>query len=369
MKFILFAALTLLLLVGCGESSSFFEDQDYSDVIPKKEAVDSAVDWTKLQNRNGVTYLPNANKPFTGYAKQSYDNDQVEVLARFADGYVVRLKQWQENGIPKWEVGYMAGKVGVDQIADGGLEELLFLHNEGSATVWYENGQKKAEFNWKDGRKNGLSNGWYEEGQMERESYWKNGEMDGHFLSWHENGNKRVESNWKDGLKNGHSTVWYESGQKKTESNWKDGQKNGLSTVWYVSGQKKTESNWKDGQKNGHFSGWFENGQKNWESYWKEGVKSGLWSGWYENGIKERESYWKDGVKVGLWNGWYKNGRKARETYWKNGKFISSVGWKPNGEKCPMTNVKDGNGEVVRYCEEGNELSRLTYKDGEPLED
>ena len=34
-----------------------------------------------------------------------------------------------------------------------------------------------------------------------------------------------------------------------------------------------------------------------------------------------------------------------------------------------MTNVKDGNGEVVRYCEEGNELSRLTYKDGEPLED
>ena len=126
MKFILFAALTLLLLVGCGESSSFFEDQDYSDVIPKKEAVDSAVDWTKLQNRNGVTYLPNANKPFTGYAKQSYDNDQVEVLARFADGYVVRLKQWQENGIPKWEVGYMAGKVGVDQIADGGLEELLF---------------------------------------------------------------------------------------------------------------------------------------------------------------------------------------------------------------------------------------------------
>ena len=218
-------------------------------MIPKKEAVDSAVDWTKLQNRNGVTYLPNANKPFTGYAKQSYDNDQVEVLARFADGYVVRLKQWQENGIPKWEVGYMAGKVGVDQIADGGLEELLFLHNEGSATVWYENGQK------------------------------------------------------------------------------------------------------------------------NWESYWKEGVKSGLWSGWYENGIKERESYWKDGVKVGLWNGWYKNGRKARETYWKNGKFISSVGWKPNGEKCPITNVKDGNGEVVRYCEEGNELSRLTYKDGEPLED
>ena len=344
MKLCLHAWFTVLFVVGCGESSSSFENLSFSDVLSNKDTIESAVDWAKLQSRNGVTYLPNANKPFTGYAKQTYQNDQVEVLARFADGYLVRLKQWQENGIPKLEVGYMAGKVGVDEIVDRGFEDLILWKYEGLATVWYENGQKKAEFNWKDGRKNGLSKGWYEDGQKERESYWKNGEMDGPFLSWHENGNKRVESNWK------------------------DGRKNGLSTVWYESGQKKTESNWKDGQKNGHFSGWFENGQKNWESYWKEGVKNGLWSGWYENGIKERESYWKDGVKEGLWNGWYKNGRKARESYWKNGKFISSVSWKPNGEKCPFTDVKDGNGVVVRYCEEGGELSRLTYKDGEPVE-
>ena len=295
MKFILFTALSLLLVVGCGDSYNFFED--YSEVMPKKEAIDSAFDWAKLQNRNGVAYLPNANKPFTGFAMQSYENEQIGVLARFADGFVVRLKQWQENGIPKWDVGYVAGKVGVDQIANGGLEELLFFHNEGLATVWYENGQKKAEFNWKDGRKNGLF------------------------------------------------------------------------TVWYENGQKKTEANWKDGQKNGSFSGWFENGQKNWESNWKEGVKDGLWCGWYGNGIKERESYWKEGVKEGLWIGWYKNGRKARETYWKKGKFMTSFAWKPSGEKCPLTDVKDGNGVVVRYCEDGRERSRLTYKNGETVED
>ncbi len=343
MKFILFTALSLLLVVGCGDSYNFFED--YSEVMPKKEAIDSAFDWAKLQNRNGVAYLPNANKPFTGFAMQSYENEQIGVLARFADGFVVRLKQWQENGIPKWDVGYVAGKVGVDQIANGGLEELLFFHNEGLATEWYENGRKKAEFNWKDGRKNGLSTSWYEDGEKERESNWKNGRMDGPFLSWHKNGNKRVESNWK------------------------DGRKNGLSTVWYESGQKKTESKWKDGQKNGSFSGWFENGQKNWDSNWKEGVKDGLWCGWYGNGIKERESYWKEGVKEGLWIGWYKNGRKARETYWKKGKFMTSFAWKPSGEKCPLTDVKDGNGVVVRYCEDGLERSRLTYKNGEPVED
>ena len=38
--------------------------------------------------------------------------------------------------------------------------------------------------------------------------------------------------------------------------------------------------------------------------------------------------------------------------------------WEPNGEKCPVTNVKDGNGGLVLYNEDGTEYRRLTYKDG-----
>ena len=43
--------------------------------------------------------------------------------------------------------------------------------------------------------------------------------------------------------------------------------------------------------------------------------------------------------------------------------------WKPNGEKCPVTNLKDGNGFLVYYNEDGTEDSRTTYKDGELVED
>jgi len=39
--------------------------------------------------------------------------------------------------------------------------------------------------------------------------------------------------------------------------------------------------------------------------------------------------------------------------------------WKPNGEICPITNVKDGNGIAVWYNEDGTEGDRLTFKDGE----
>jgi general secretion pathway protein G len=43
---------------------------------------------------------------------------------------------------------------------------------------------------------------------------------------------------------------------------------------------------------------------------------------------------------------------------------MSAVAWKPNGEKCPVTNVVDGSGVVVRYNEDGTENRRETYKDG-----
>ena len=48
---------------------------------------------------------------------------------------------------------------------------------------------------------------------------------------------------------------------------------------------------------------------------------------------------------------------------------MSAVVWKPNGEKCPETNVKDGNGVVVRYNDEGKVVVRQTYKDGERVFD
>ena len=48
---------------------------------------------------------------------------------------------------------------------------------------------------------------------------------------------------------------------------------------------------------------------------------------------------------------------------------MTAVVWKPNGKKCPDTNVVDGNGVVVVYNEDGTERVRLTYKDGKRVKD
>ena len=69
------------------------------------------------------------------------------------------------------------------------------------------------------------------------------------------------------------------------------------------------------------------------------------------------------------YTGWgktmYNNGQISWLAQYKDGKRWSAVTWKPNGEKCPVTNIVDGNGVVVVYNDDGTEAFRQTFKDGE----
>ncbi len=73
---------------------------------------------------------------------------------------------------------------------------------------------------------------------------------------------------------------------------------------------------------------------------------------------------YRDGKPDGLWAGWYSNGLKSFEHTYKAGKLWTTDGWQPNGEKCPVTNVVNGNGVMVYYNDDGKEAYRQTYKDG-----
>jgi len=105
MKVTLFAVFIGLLMVGWGEA-------DLSDPDMIEDTAADAVDWSKLQDRDGVTHLPNSQQPYSGYAMRAYEDEHVEALAQFKDG-----KQ------------------------------------DGFMTAWYENGQKVREINIKDGDK------------------------------------------------------------------------------------------------------------------------------------------------------------------------------------------------------------------------
>ena len=99
---------------------------------------------------------------------------------------------------------------------------------------------------------------------------------------------------------------------------------------------------------------------------WKNfSLHHGLVTYWYANGQKSSEGNYKDGKEDGLHSSWYKKGQKRFEENYKDGKLMYVEVWKPNGEKCPVTNVKEGNGVVIYYNEDGSQMRRMTYKDGE----
>ena len=86
---------------------------------------------------------------------------------------------------------------------------------------------------------------------------------------------------------------------------------------------------------------------------------------YYDNGQKKWEGMFRDGVQDGLMTSWYESGQKRGELNFFSGKVMSAKVWKPTGEKCPVSNVKDGNGVLLGYTEDGTESYRHTFKDGE----
>ena len=118
----------------------------------------------------------------------------------------------------------------------------------GKVSALYENGQIKAEVNYKDGKREGLTIGWYKNGQKKSEENYKGGKPDGLVFGWYENGKKKVEGNFKKGKQYGLHVMWYENEQKEFEANFKDGKCEGLVEEWHENGQKKWEANCKEGK-------------------------------------------------------------------------------------------------------------------------
>jgi sulfatase modifying factor 1 len=89
--------------------------------------------------------------------------------------------------------------------------------------------------------------------------------------------------------------------------------------------------------------------------------------GKYKNGQKKFKRTFKDGKGHGLRTAWYETGQKHWESTYKDGNLVTATAWKPNGEKCPDTNIVDGNGIVCSYHKNGQKNKERTYKDGKEI--
>lgn len=168
---------------------------------------------------------------------------------------------------------------------------------DGLFTSWYENGQKKMEATFHNGKLNGIQTQWYENGQKSTEIALKDDKMDGSCKSWYENGNKKEESFCKNGLRVGHFTLYHDNGQIKQDGNFVNGKLHGLGMLWLENGKKAGEVIYENGIM-ASCTEWHENGQVKDKFTYKNGQPDGLCTWWCENGQKKSDITYKEGVIV-----------------------------------------------------------------------
>ena len=109
----------------------------------------------------------------------------------------------------------------------------------GSSVSYHDNGQLESRGNYKNGRKEGLSEKYHDNGQLEwRRNYKDELVEDGPYESFHSNGQLERRGNYKDGKEHGpYETFWKKNGQTLHRGNYKDGKEHGLSESFHCNGQ------------------------------------------------------------------------------------------------------------------------------------
>ncbi|RDE62321.1 toxin-antitoxin system YwqK family antitoxin [Psychrilyobacter piezotolerans] len=137
--------------------------------------------FSKTQKRNGLIYITNEKKPYTGILLKYYKNGQIKEKLNFEQG-----KYHGEN---------------ISYYEDGQIKEKFnFEHDQldGEMISYYKNGQVEARFNFKQGKQDGENFSYYKNGQVEMKLDFKQNQLDGKMISYYENGQIKDEINWQE---------------------------------------------------------------------------------------------------------------------------------------------------------------------------
>ena len=366
---------------------------------------------SNVQKRNGVVFLPNKIKPFSGQNLCIYDNEQYKVKGEFTEG----LKDgnwtyWAKSGIKKTEEIYRLGTIQAITIFSSShyqkLETIIFADDgksEFKKTIWdyYPNGNISEEKNFQWGEMHGFNLIFYEGGQIREKGEFFNGDEIGIHYSWYENGQKEYEAEFQSGVANGVVKKWDEAGklirenyfkndeiiyttyysyfangqlqdrythEKDDSKEWKNLSKfKGERVGWYENGQKRQSTNYKDGLLNGRMTSWYENGQLQCEGGYKNDEFHGKTNCWSESGQLRMKMSFKEGKYDGRMTYWYPSGALQLDADYIDNSAVTTF-WHENGVKAGTMPIKDGmiNGIVIEWYENGSKRRIGNYLDNLP---
>ncbi len=223
-------------------------------------AEERVVDFTKLQNRNGLMYEMNTQVPFSGISLISkYDSGQWENLIRFKDGKSIGGELYYENGQYK----YKSENIG------------KFRYEE----YFYPDGVIKHKKQFKERAPNGVWVWFDRKGNTKKEIAYQM--LDGSYRLLDENLNVYSEVNYKNGKLDGKS-LKYDDGNISDETEYRTGKAHGISKSFYTFGNLGLWYIVKyiDGKKQGVEVSYDYQGTLHKVGKYKKGDKDGLWVEW-----------------------------------------------------------------------------------------
>jgi uncharacterized protein len=279
---------------------------------------------TDAQFKDGLIYLPNKTKPFSGKNLCKYKNGQNASKGKVKDGMKNGVwTKWNENGQIEFESTFKDNQITIEKNYIGAKLNITTHYK------YNENGEVESSEYYEEGKLVGETKYFYDDGEYIGEENYKDGKLSKVVsLNPFINDNRTLEIEFKDG-KMVTQIVFHENGKRNRITNYgEDGKTIILDKTWNENGQITSElvnnkeyqddegvyeiryDYYKNGQikeifglnyhldKHGRYDAWYENGQKKWEGRFADGNLVGKWTGWNENGLVRCESMYRGGVSV-----------------------------------------------------------------------
>ena len=152
-----------------------------------------------------------------------------------------------------------------------------------------------------DGVRIGTWKGWHLNGQLSWAYEYEKGKTLKRTI-WHDNGAKRMEGRFVDGKPEGPFPRWDKNEQKVSEEIYQAGKLHGVRRLWDGEGNLLLEAQYEAGVQHGPSTWYYASGAKRWETHFADGQRTGTWTQWTRNGDLFMKSEWQDGVQVSRHN-------------------------------------------------------------------
>lgn len=199
-----------------------------------------------------------------------------------------------------------------------------------------------------------------------------NGKKDGTFITYvidsadHSKRYKVFEQEYKQGVLEGEWRTFNLQGTRVVTKNFKN-DKLSLTREYWTDGKTITyEKEHLDGNRDYIERYFFTNNKIKEEKHWVDNKLNGITMFFSEDGSIKKEESFKDHKLDGLCRYFYPGGKLSQEIIYKEGKewtIISS--YTPDGKPREKGTLKDGNGTLYKYKEDGSFLVQVNYVNGQ----